>query len=221
MSYSSSNDENITNPPETMNQLRELYYLEMHDEFYKSFLDIINTNSEGRVYGINVAQFNDIGNKYLTSSIPAEIINLLVLTLFDNIMQNIPRSQSLDPQINPQIERSIHNPKQGHFINLLNLKGIPSKDFSSPQEWSTVTNYFYMFISLINKNGDATFSRELLNLFNGGTKLKTLKRVKNKRTKKNKKIKKSKSKKMIKMIKMKNNNKNRKSKKYKSIKYKI
>lgn len=154
---------------QSTNELRDDYYLNMNMNFYGTFLNIINNPMEysptGRGYGMNVTQINDIYSKYLLSDIPAEIINLLLLTLFDNTMQNINKSYFYS--------------KQGYFINLL---AMPSNGFSSISDWSSLFNYFYVFINLII-TGQSGINPQIRNIL-GGKKRKTIRRhKKNKKTK--------------------------------------
>ena len=173
------------------NQLYDYYYLNLHMIFYANYYEILTNPLKYQTNirrDINVDITNIIYGQYLTSDIPAEIINLLILTLFDNIMQD-----TID---------ELDGKKKGYFINLLWSKNVPNNNFDSNSNWSRLLTYFYSFIMLINTRSD--IDREIINLF-GGKKHKSSSHIN--KTKKNKKIKninKNKNNKKTKKNKMKN-----------------
>lgn len=147
-----------------------------------------STSSTGRGIGLNITRINDISTIYNTSTIamgtnpsqliPAEILNLLALTLIDNTMQNINRN----PNPNP-------NPKIGYFYSILGQNGIPSVGFDSIPTWEKVMDYYHAYLyqfSRSNSNPLAfkTIIDQIKGL-SGGKKSKTRKnRMKRKNTRK-------------------------------------
>lgn len=141
---------------------------------------------------------NDIAFKYLTSGIPAEILNLFLFTLIDNTMQK-PRQTSSNSQ--KYLSKMDTIAKIGFYNNfLLSISSsLPSTFFDNKTEWDRLPVYIYTYFTFIEKDSSVP-PREVLNLLKGGRwktqknksrKNQTRKRSKpnktNKRTLKNKK----------------------------------
>ena len=124
---------------------------------------------------------NDIGGLILTNpkNIPAEIINLLALTLIDNTMQGDRQQRE-------------ETTKKGYFYHLLHHSDIPMNFFDNQSSWNDLPRYLYVFISYIVK-GNVETLREFRKISGGGTsggytkkrKSKNHKRNNNRKTKKN------------------------------------
>ena len=143
-----------------------------------------STSSTGRGIGLNITRINDISAIYNTSTIamgtnpsqliPAEILNLLALTLIDNTMQHINRNPS---------------PKTGYFFSVLDTYRIPSVGFDSIPTWEKVMDYYYAYLYLFSRsNSDPeAFKTSIAQIkrLSGGKKSKTRKnRMKRKNTRK-------------------------------------
>ena len=143
-----------------------------------------STSSTGRGVGLNITRIHDIDAIYKTSTIatatnrseliPAEILNLLTLTLIDNTMQNINNNQS---------------PKIGYFYSLLGQYGIPSVGFDSIPTWEKVMDYYYAYLYLFSRStsnpGAFGASIDQIKGLSGGKKSKTRKNRKNRMKRKN------------------------------------
>jgi hypothetical protein len=125
---------------------------------------------------------NDIGALILSNpkNIPAEIINLLALTLIDNTMQGDRQQQE-------------ETTKKGYFYHLLHNSDIPMNFFDNQSSWNDLPRYLYVYISYIVK-GNVETLREFRKISGGGmsvstkkrkTKTKNQKRMNNRKTKKN------------------------------------
>ena len=168
--------------PDTSNVIDNLY-INANSQFYNVFIQALQgtTNgagsSTGREFGLNITRLHDIGYVFQTSVIatesnstviiPAEILNLLILTLIDNTMQNI---------------NNISQPKQGYFFTILTTNGIPSVGFDSVSSWSKLMDYFYAYLYIFSTTSDkqTKFAYALSQIRNlsGGKKNKTNKRQK-------------------------------------------
>ena len=100
-------------------------------------------------------RLNDVGTKYAFASekIPPEIINILVLTLVDNLLQ---------PNKTGYFSEFIDN-----LVVSLRRKQINGRSFETKQSWEKVMDIFYILIHCVSNN---TFvpPREVINLMNGG-----------------------------------------------------
>ena len=168
----------------------DYYYLNANNQYYGNFMQVLqktpdSSSSTGRGTGLSVTRINDINYVYNTSVIatqsnpshiiPAEILNLLVLTMIDNTMQNISG--------NP-------NPKIGYFYNILTQNAIPSVGFDSILSWGKVMDYFYAYLYIFSRtsHNPMAFSASInaIKSISGG---KTPKNTRNYKKKYNKSIK--------------------------------
>jgi hypothetical protein len=97
-------------------------------------------------------QMNDIAALYMTSKYPAEIINLLLLTLFDNVMQQLPAGPL--------------TPKDSYFSNIISKTKRISNAFDNDATWGRIPNYAFSYVTYITT--DKQLTREQRSLLSGG-----------------------------------------------------
>jgi ribosomal protein L31 len=133
------------------------YYFDSHSTSQYNQLDDAIINRHSNYYETNTTvfkkqrtaigfstQLNDIGTLYLTSKYPAEIMNILLLTLIDNTMQKS---------------------KDGYYLNVIKKNEIPINYFDIEKTWSSLPIYIHSYLSYIVTN---QFPREAFKLLRGG-----------------------------------------------------
>jgi hypothetical protein len=114
-------------------------YIEFNKDFYYRFEKDDKIRPSKRRASIQATtKMNDIGGLILTNpkNIPAEIINLLTLTLIDNTMQG-------------DRDKREETTKQGYFYRILHHYDIPMNFFDNQSSWNDLPRYLYVYISYI------------------------------------------------------------------------
>lgn len=112
-------------------------FLAMNREFYGRF-----ERKDTRISLGTSTQVNDIGGLILESEIPAEIINILVLTLIDNTMQEFENPKS----------------KKGYYYHIITSSYFPSNSFDNSSTWNDLPRYLRAYFDYITTGNLPPFS---------------------------------------------------------------
>ena len=132
--------------------------MQLNKDFYYHFEHNDKIRPSKRRTSIQATtKVNDIGGLILNNpkNIPAEIINLLALTLIDNTMQGDSQQRE-------------ETTKKGYFYHLLHHSDIPMNFFDNRSSWNDLPRYLYVYISYIVK-GNVETLREFRKISGGGT----------------------------------------------------
>jgi hypothetical protein len=139
-----------TKPEYILMRLLSMYYdkTDSHNDFNDDFLAInrehygVFETQKNRASLAATTQLNDIGQMFLESEIPAEIINILVLTLIDNTMQ---------PFQNPENKR-------GYYYEIITNSSFPSNTFDNNNTWEDLPRYLYSYFTYVTTGNLPDFS---------------------------------------------------------------
>jgi hypothetical protein len=130
--------------------------MQLNKDFYYQFEHNDKIRPSKRRTSIQATtKMNDIGGLILNNpkNIPAEIINLLTLTLIDNTMQGDSQQRE-------------ETTKKGYFYHLLHHSDIPMNFFDNRNSWNDLSRYLYVYISYIVK-GNVETLREFRKISGG------------------------------------------------------
>jgi len=131
---------------------KDFYYIFQRDDKIRP--------SKRRTSVQGTTKMNDIGGLILNNpkNIPAEIINLLTLTLIDNTMQG-------------DREKREETTKKGYFYHLIHHSDIPMNFFDNQSSWNDLPRYLYVYISYI-VHGHSEILKQFRKISGGGRKTK-------------------------------------------------
>jgi len=131
---------------------KDFYYIFQRDDKIRP--------SKRRTSVQGTTKMNDIGGLILNNpkNIPAEIINLLTLTLIDNTMQG-------------DREKREETTKKGYFYHLIHHSDIPMNFFDNQSSWNDLPRYLYVYISYI-VHGHSEILKQFRKISGGGGKTK-------------------------------------------------
>jgi hypothetical protein len=112
-------------------------FLAMNREYYGRF-----ERKDTRLSLGTSTQVNDIGGLILESEIPAEIINIMVLTLIDNTMQEFENPMN----------------KKGYYYHILTSSYFPSNSFDNSSTWNDLARYLRAYFDYITTGNLPPFS---------------------------------------------------------------
>ena len=173
-----------------MNEL-ELFYFDIVKE------GILDKTLQNRLEQTDFqARANDFAGIYMSSEIPADIINLLLLTFLDNTMQNsvdavYPNPSGPPPScetemcpVYPERRGEWPPPSKGIFYEYItSTLSFPLNNFDNRKTWERLSDYLYVYLNIITniEEVDVTKWKTVLrDLFSGGKKTRRKKRKKRK-----------------------------------------
>ena len=159
---------------------------------------IVDTTLQGRLAEMERAESTnkDYTNIYESSEIPADIINLLLLTFLDNTMQNsvdavYPNPSGPPPSCETELWCPVYPERRGEwpppskgifYEYLTSTLNLPPNNFDNKTTWERLPNYLYVYLNIIINvgNDEAKWKTLVRDLLSGGKKTRRKKRKKRK-----------------------------------------